>query len=63
MQQQSMAVAAEKRRQKRISRLEAALKRIDNDEFGWCVTCGDDIEDRRLNADPSTPVCGACAGT
>ncbi len=63
MQQQSMALAAEKRRQTRITRLKAALRRIDEDDFGYCVTCGDEIEDRRLDADPSTPVCGGCAGT
>ena len=62
LQQQSMALAAEKRRQQRIARVEAALKRMASGDFGWCVTCGDEIEDRRLEADPSTPVCGACAG-
>ena len=63
MQQQSMALAAEHRRQTRITRITAALARIDEDDFGYCLACGEDIEPKRLDADPSVPVCGACAGT
>ncbi|MFN3232991.1 MAG: TraR/DksA family transcriptional regulator [Alphaproteobacteria bacterium] len=62
MQQQSMALAAEKRRQGRIARLEAALKRLDSGDYGYCVRCGDEIDEKRLDADPSAPVCSACAG-
>jgi len=63
MQQQSMARAAEQRRQARITRLRAALKRMDEDDFGYCVTCGEEIEPKRLEADPSVPVCSGCAGS
>ena len=62
MQQQSMALAAEQRRQTRITRIKAALARIDEDDFGYCLACGEDIEPKRLEADPSAPVCSACAG-
>ena len=38
-----------------------ALKRIEADEFGWCVSCGDEIALKRLELDPATPTCIECA--
>lgn len=61
LQVQAMAVAAEGRRQARIHRIEAALTRVEDGEFGWCVTCGEDIAPGRLAMDPSVPTCIACA--
>lgn len=34
MQQQAMAVASERRRRMRITQIEAALKRLETDDFG-----------------------------
>ena len=62
MQVQAMAVASENRRRIRRQRIEAALRRMEEDEFGYCVTCGDEIEIDRLATDPSTPNCIVCAG-
>ena len=61
LQVQAMAVAAEGRRQARIRRIEAALTRIEDGEFGWCVTCGDEIAPKRLAMDAAAPTCIACA--
>ncbi|MDA0338957.1 MAG: TraR/DksA family transcriptional regulator [Proteobacteria bacterium] len=61
MQQQNMAMASEKRRQQRIQRIEGAINRLDDGDYGWCVTCGEDIEPRRLEADPTSPTCTGCA--
>ena len=44
MQMQAMAQAAERRRQHEIARVKAALKRIEDDEFGYCVACGEAID-------------------
>jgi RNA polymerase-binding transcription factor DksA len=41
--------------------IEAALKRIDRDEYGICVDCGDPISDERLDIIPQTPKCRNCA--
>ncbi|MEE8202312.1 MAG: TraR/DksA C4-type zinc finger protein [Alphaproteobacteria bacterium] len=30
-------------------------------EYGDCVACGDEIAGKRLDLDPTTPVCIACA--
>jgi DnaK suppressor protein len=61
LQNQAMAVEAERRRQARIRRVDAALARIDSGEYGACVRCGEDIDPRRLELDPTTPLCTRCA--
>ena len=63
MQQQEMALEQERRRQRELRRVEAALQRIDEGTYGECVRCGDLIDPRRLEADPATPICHACAET
>lgn len=40
--------------------IEAALNRIADDSFGVCVACGDDIQQRRLEALPWTQFCLRC---
>ena len=61
MQGQAMALATEERRTQERARIEAALKRIEAGDYGYCVKCGDAIEPRRLAFDPSAPLCLACA--
>jgi DnaK suppressor protein len=61
MQMQAMAQATERRRVQEIARIEAALKRIDDGDYGWCVACGEEIAPRRLAADPTVPTCIRCA--
>ena len=56
-----MAKAAEARRAQEIRRIDAALERLENGEYGWCVECGEAIEARRLEIDPATPRCAGCA--
>ena len=62
LQDQAMALEAERRRSLELRRIDAALGRIDEGEFGCCVTCGEEIAPKRLELDPTTPVCIACAG-
>lgn len=62
MQQQQMALAAEKRRQSERSRIAAALHRLDAGEWGYCLTCGEEIAAKRLEHDPSVATCVGCAG-
>ncbi|HLW88732.1 MAG TPA: TraR/DksA C4-type zinc finger protein [Terriglobales bacterium] len=40
--------------------IDAALRRIDDASFGICLTCGDAIQDRRLEALPWTQFCLQC---
>ena len=60
MQQQSMDLAKEERRAKRLAILAAALKRMDEDEFGYCLSCGQDIPPARLDVDPAITLCVDC---
>ena len=62
MQQQSMDLAKEERRAQRLAVLAAALKRIDEDEFGYCLRCGEDIPAARLDVDPAVTLCVDCVG-
>jgi DnaK suppressor protein len=61
LQAQAMAVAAGKRRYDEARRIEAALTRLDDGEFGYCVKCGEEIGAARLNVDLTIPTCIKCA--
>ncbi|MHA7820783.1 MAG: TraR/DksA family transcriptional regulator [Erythrobacter sp.] len=62
MQQQAMAQAQERRRNSERVRITAALMRLDDGEWGWCVSCGEEIAEGRLLHDPSVATCVRCAG-
>lgn len=47
--------------QNEITRIDAALQRIEDGEYGWCVTCGAEISAQRLDVVPFTPFCRRCA--
>jgi DnaK suppressor protein len=61
LQNQAMQVETERRREIELKRIEAALKRLDAGEYGFCVSCGEAIQPKRLDMDPATPVCIDCA--
>ncbi|MFN4278028.1 MAG: TraR/DksA family transcriptional regulator [Ferrovibrio sp.] len=61
MQMQAMAAASERRRQMRITAIDAALARLAEGEFGYCVSCGEEIGTRRLELDPAAASCISCA--
>ena len=60
LQRQAMAQATERRRDDERRRIEAALARLDDGEYGYCVECGEDIPQDRLAADPTVPSCVSC---
>ena len=61
MQSQAMAVESKRRREIQLQRIEAALKRIENKNYGLCVNCEDEINIERLEFDPTTFLCIECA--
>ncbi len=61
LQVQAMAKAAEARRAAEIRRIDAALRRVEDGEYGYCVECGEAIDPKRLQIDPAAPRCQACA--
>lgn len=61
MQAQQMAKEVARRRQHQLLKIEGALGRIESGEYGYCFVCGEDIDVRRLSADPSNTHCIECA--
>lgn len=61
IQRQAMAQARSRRRAARRQRILAALARIDEGEFGYCMECGEAVEPARIDLDPTTPLCLDCA--
>ena len=53
MQRQAMAQETERRRHNDLRRIEAALKRIEEGEYGYCVSSGEPIPRARLELDPA----------
>lgn len=41
--------------------IDAAFKRMDEGEYGYCVKCGEEIAGERLDLLPATPFCRGCA--
>ena len=48
MQAQQMARETERRRQQQVAKIEAALRRIESGDYGYCYVCGEEIDTRRL---------------
>ena len=61
MQQQAMAQDSRQRAELALRRIEAALGRCDNASYGYCLGCGEPIDQRRLEFDPVTTLCIDCA--
>ncbi len=61
LQAQAMAQETDRRRALDLRKIDAALARIDEGEFGYCAVCGEAIERGRLDLDPAAATCVAHA--
>lgn len=61
LQDQAMSLATAQRRAAELKRIEAALARLADGAFGYCASCGEPIAVKRLDLDPTTPICVGCA--
>ena len=61
MQIQQMALDASRRRQLQLVKIETAFQRIESGEYGYCLSCDEDINFRRLLVDPTNTYCIECA--
>ena len=61
MQMQAMSQATEERRKVELEKIKSALQRIENKDYGYCIKCGEDIAEARLEVDPAAPTCIDCA--
>ncbi|MGB5623184.1 MAG: TraR/DksA family transcriptional regulator [Gammaproteobacteria bacterium] len=63
LQTQQMALETSRRRQGQLQKIEGALRRIESGDFGDCFVCGEEIDLRRLDVDPTNTRCIRCAET
>lgn len=63
MQAQAMAKASAVRREQTLRRIDAALIRVENGEYGTCQGCGEPINPKRLEFDPTVTLCIDCANS
>ncbi len=61
LQQQAMSMESNRRREIELQKIASALQRIKDGEYGYCVSCGDEIHEKRLHIDPAAPQCVDCA--
>lgn len=61
MQAQAMSKETGRRRRQKLLQIEAALRRIEEDDYGYCQECGEDIAPARLEVDPTVLLCISCA--
>ena len=61
LQAQAMSIETKRRRGIELQQIEAALRRIERDEYGYCVRCGEEIAAARLEHNPAAPLCISCA--
>lgn len=61
LQAQAMSRETSRRTSVRLAKIDAALARVDSGEYGYCDTCGEQINPLRLDADPLATLCIHCA--
>ena len=61
MQSQQMAIEANRRRKIQLQKIDLALKRIENNTFGFCSQCDEEINPKRLEFDLTVSLCINCA--
>ena len=61
LQVQAMAAESERRRAAELTRIEAALKRMEEGDYGYCLSCDEAISAARLGFDPTVATCIDCA--
>lgn len=57
---QNMSIRLRDRERILLKKIEKALKKIEDGDYGVCESCGEDISARRLEARPVTDLCIRC---
>ena len=55
-----MSTAKLERQKQRLKQLEEALKKLEKEDFGVCIDCGEDIEFKRIKSNPVVKKCFDC---
>jgi DnaK suppressor protein len=56
-----MAQEIQSRREQELAQIDGALRRITSEDFGYCFKCDEEIDPRRLEANPTLTRCIKCA--
>jgi DnaK suppressor protein len=56
----SLELRARDRERKLIKKIDQTLQLVDDNEYGWCDSCGVEIGIRRLEARPTATMCIDC---
>lgn len=56
----SLELLTRERERKLLSKIKSTLKKIDEHEYGYCASCGEEIGIRRLEARPTAELCIEC---
>lgn len=60
IQQQQMALANREQNKNLLTAINKSFDRIDNDEYGFCLECGEPIGFKRLEVQPYAEYCLDC---
>lgn len=61
LRSQAMSAETERRRKHELARINSALRRLDEGEYGYCSVCGEAIAAGRLGVNPAAECCIRCA--
>lgn len=61
MQSQAMSVELKRRNERELVAIQAALTRLEAEEYGACLRCEETIAIARLRANPVATLCIECA--
>lgn len=61
LQAQAMSQEMKRRHETELSSIESALERIETGDYGYCLSCGEEIAVGRLEIDPGSTLCIRCA--
>lgn len=61
LQAQAMAQAQERKRNADLVRIDMAIRRLEEGDYGYCSECGEEIPEARLQIDPMAERCVKCA--
>ncbi len=56
----TMELRTRDRERRLIKKIESSIKHLDDDEYGFCDNCGEEIGIRRLEARPTADLCIDC---
>lgn len=61
LQAQAMSIETKRRQELELTKIKSALLRIENEEYGYCLRCDEEISEKRLEVDPAATLCINCA--